>query len=248
MQTSKCIYCLQEKNISEFNSEHVVSRFIGKYEDAYTLHESQVCKECNDYFCTTLENDLSFDSLEGLLRIEHSPKAIHVQRSIGRNRLKAVGNNGIFKNLPFYFTSAPSQANNIQIVVPPLVGIILDQQADEYEYFSLDSIPQCDDSMMARIAGVKTPFITFNCNGDEASKALKSKGYDISKAKYSGGLNLEDISSESVIDTTINCLVDNKVVRLAAKNLFNFLCLHTERKKYCTQLLIILETLLDTIM
>ena len=69
MQTSKCIYCLQEKNISEFNSEHVVSRFIGKYEDAYTLHESQVCKECNDYFCTTLENDLSFDSLEGLLRI-----------------------------------------------------------------------------------------------------------------------------------------------------------------------------------
>ena len=215
MQTSKCIYCLQEKNISEFNSEHVVSRFIGKYEDAYTLHESQVCKECNDYFCTTLENDLSFDSLEGLLRIEHSPKAIHVQRSIGRNRLKAVGNNGIFKNLPFYFTSAPSQANNIQIVVPPLVGIILDQQADEYEYFSLDSIPQCDDSMMARIAGVKTPFITFNCNGDEASKALKSKGYDISKAKYSGGLNLEDISSESVIDTTINCLVDNKVVRLS---------------------------------
>ena len=48
MQTSKCIYCLQEKNISEFNSEHVVSRFIGKYEDAYTLHESQVCKECNN--------------------------------------------------------------------------------------------------------------------------------------------------------------------------------------------------------
>ena len=31
MQTSKCIYCLQEKNISEFNSEHVVSRFIGRY-------------------------------------------------------------------------------------------------------------------------------------------------------------------------------------------------------------------------
>ena len=231
MQTSKCIYCLQEKNISEFNSEHVVSRFIGKYEDAYTLHESQVCKECNDYFCTTLENDLSFDSLEGLLRIEHSPKAIHVQRSIGRTRLTAVGNNGIVKNLPFYFTSAPTQANNIQIVVPPLVGIILDQQADEYEYFSLDSIPQCDDSMMARIAGVKTPFITFNCNGDEASKALKSKGYDISKAKYSGGLNLEDISSESVIDTTINCLVDNKVVRLAAKNLFNFLCLAYGKEK-----------------
>lgn len=66
--------------------------------------------------------------------------------------------------------------------MPPLVGIILDQQADEYEYFSLDSIPQCDDSMMARIAGVKTPFITFNCNGDEASKALKSKGYDNSSA------------------------------------------------------------------
>ena len=42
---------------------------------------------------------------------------------------------------------------------------------------------------------------------------------------------MEDISSESVIDTTINCLVDNKVVRLAAKNLFNFLCFAYGKEK-----------------
>ena len=82
----------------------------------------------------------------------------------------------------------------------------------------------------------QTPFITFNCNGDEASKALKSKGYDISKAKILGGLNLEDISSESVIDTTINCLVDNKVVRLAAKIYLIFLCFAYGKEKSIAQL------------
>lgn len=74
METYRCIYCLNQKPRSEFNREHVISRFMGTYENAYVLGNQQVCKACNSFFCDNIENAVSFDSLEGLLRIEHRPK------------------------------------------------------------------------------------------------------------------------------------------------------------------------------
>jgi hypothetical protein len=89
-KTRKCIYCLQTKPVSDFNREHVISRFMGTYENAVVLNHNEVCKECNDFFCENLENALSFDSLEGLLCTERLPKKMKTQRAIGRTRLQVT--------------------------------------------------------------------------------------------------------------------------------------------------------------
>ena len=54
METYRCIYCLNQKPRSEFNREHVISRFMGTYENAYVLGNQQVCKACNSFFATIL--------------------------------------------------------------------------------------------------------------------------------------------------------------------------------------------------
>jgi hypothetical protein len=51
----KCVYCLKEKPKTEFNTEHVIPKAFGRYENSLTLHEYQVCQECNSVFSKELE-------------------------------------------------------------------------------------------------------------------------------------------------------------------------------------------------
>ena len=46
-----CIYCKQEKEESEFNTEHVIPQQFGKYNtNAPVLNRFQVCRACNTAF------------------------------------------------------------------------------------------------------------------------------------------------------------------------------------------------------
>lgn len=234
MESRKCIYCLEEKPISEFNREHVISRFMGTYENAYVLGDAQVCKACNSYFCDNMENILSFDSLEGLLRTENLQKPMKHKRAIGMSRLKVTGNNDIFKGLTLYISSSPNNPNNIQIETAPAIGLILDENQHLYEYFSLESLPICDDTIRARMAFSNKPIVVFGYDEPEVSEALKNHGYDLSKAKYNGNLALADMTEEQSLSTEINCKVDSLLQRLALKNLFNYIC-YTYGKDYILQ-------------
>lgn len=224
METYRCIYCLNQKPRSEFNREHVISRFMGTYENAYILGNQQVCKACNSFFCDNIENAVSFDSLEGLLRIEHRPTPIHTDRAIGRTRLKIKGQNDIFDGLTMFASSNPESQNNLKIEIAPAVGIILDDEARKYEYFSIDSIPECDDAIRERLQNCKQPFVTFGYEESIVTAALTQKDYDLSKATYTGNLTLSQVTSETSLETLINCKVDSILSRLAAKNIFNYLC------------------------
>lgn len=222
--TSKCIYCLETKPVSNFNREHVISRFMGTYENAFVLNQNQVCKECNTYFCENLENTLSLDSLEGLLRTEKLPRKMSVQRAIGRTRLRVVGQNGIFKGLKLYISSDSKNQEGIQIECAPSIGFAFDGKATTYEYFSIDTIPECTDEIRKRLSSSKSPIITIGYDEGEVAAALMAKGFDLSKAKYKGNVLLSEISEENIIETQINCKVDSLLRRLAAKNIFNFIC------------------------
>lgn len=224
MPKHQCIYCLEEKDESEFNREHVISRFMGTYENAPVLNNFQVCEKCNSYFCEHIENVVSFDSLEGLLRTENLHRSMNTRRAIGRTRLKVRGDNDIFKGLTLYISSAPGSINNIQMEIAPAIGIVVDESKGHYEYFLLDNIPYCNDTIAERIYKSKRPFIVFGYDEAEVNKALIDHGYDLSKAKYAGNLTLSQITSENEIVTQIRCTVDNLLIRLSLKNLFNFLC------------------------
>ena len=56
--SAKCIYCLEQKPLAEFNREHVLHRAFGGFEEALTLvapHDPGVCRACNDYFSPTVD-------------------------------------------------------------------------------------------------------------------------------------------------------------------------------------------------
>ena len=91
-----------------------------------------------------------------------------------------------------------------------------------YEYFSLESLPICDDTIRARMASSNKPIVVFGYDEPEVSEALKNHGYDLSKAKYNGNLALADMTEEQSLSTEINCKVDSLLQRLALKNLFNY--------------------------
>lgn len=224
MSKHQCIYCLEEKDEPEFNREHVISRFMGTYENAPVLNNFQVCEKCNSYFCEHIENVVSFDSLEGLLRIEHRPTPMHTDRAIGRTRLKIKGQNDIFDGLTMFASSNPGSSSKLKIEIAPAVGIILDDKTRKYEYFSIDSIPECNDEIRERLKSCKQPFVTFGYEESIVTAALTQKGYDLSKATYTGDLDLSQVSSETSLEMRINYKVDGILSRLAAKNIFNYLC------------------------
>ena len=223
--TYKCIYCLEDKPEAKFNTEHVISRMLGTYENAFVLNHCEVCQDCNSSFCNDLESVASLDSYEGLLRLQHI-RAKHESkgRYIGRKRLRFTGQNGVFKGLTFYVSTNPDNPGGIQIEAAPTIGIIREGSINEYDYYEISDIPEHDDTMQLRLSQAETPIITFGYTESEVSSAFANKGYDLSRMKYSGGLQVSDVTSDTEINMNIVAKVDELLERLAAKNLFNFLC------------------------
>ena len=68
----ECIYCRSKENA--FDREHVIPQGLGTFEpESFILYDA-VCKPCNGYFGRTLEDSLSHDSFEALLRLRYGVK------------------------------------------------------------------------------------------------------------------------------------------------------------------------------
>ncbi len=70
-----CIYCQRPDPPCGFNTEHVIQKALGGFQQNLTLSGSEVCRDCNTYFDKHLDIMLTRDSYEALLRIEHGLKA-----------------------------------------------------------------------------------------------------------------------------------------------------------------------------
>jgi hypothetical protein len=80
MPQLKCIYCLQDVAPEGFNTEHVISRAFGTFENNLTLTD-MVCCTCNQFFGDNLERAFARDSFEAYDRIHRGvipPSAIEV--------------------------------------------------------------------------------------------------------------------------------------------------------------------------
>ncbi len=224
----KCIYCLQEKDESEFNREHVVPRMMGTYnQNGMVLSEHQVCKDCNSYFSTDLESTIALDSYEGLLRFLTGTKKAHEKREIGTSALCIEGQNNIFKGMSFHASTSATPNNNcyIQLETDPLIGIIRDIEKPEYDYYSLDTLPKCDKKTASIIRRSKNPIMFNGYSRDQIDKALKEKGYILPEnIRYIDGLSISEITDTPEIITAIRIRLNEHDFRVAAKTVFNFLC------------------------
>lgn len=231
-EQSKCIYCLKWKPISEFNREHVIPQMMGTYDgNGYVLNRNEVCKECNDFFSKHLENSISLDSLEGLFRTQNAATPMNDGHRLGQNRLIITGQEGIFKGLKFQAVSDAKFSERIHLDIVPAVGIIHDEEKEEYDYYTIDGLCHCSDEMRGKLLLSKRPFVFFGYEEESVYSALKAKGFAMERVKLALQESVRDITSMQELSVQINAKIDTILNRLAAKTIFNFMR-YTYDKEY----------------
>lgn len=224
MSKTICIYCKKEKNESEFNREHVVPRMLGTYENGFVLSNNEVCKECNSYFSRELENKLSLNSYESLLRMEHG-KPMSDGRRIKNERLTLTGAEGILKGLKFTPVVDSNNAEGMHFDISPRIGILSSEVCGEYDYYEIGKLPQATEEKNNFLKGKENAILLVRIPQTEAESYLLDKGY-----LSEGYKSLDDLVRElypnpnDSFRTQISYFIDSIVRRTCAKTAINYLC------------------------
>lgn len=217
----KCIYCLQEKDEDQFNKEHVVPQMMGKYNNGYVLSHNQVCQECNSYFCNELGNKIGLDSFEAFLRAQYRSKPLSNGHTLRKERIKVSGSENVFKDLPFDVITDSSNPYRISLNPKPLIGILRDAENQEYDYYDLESLPLATEDILEMLKVAKVPIINTGLLEEDATKALREKGYPVAQYSRCSAKDIYD-SPEFLVKVDFN--IDPLVRRVCAKTVFNYLC------------------------
>ena len=229
MQKHKCIYCLQLKDENEFNREHVVPRMMGKYQNGFVLSDFQVCQECNTYFSDKLENGIALDSYEALLRMQHLDKPMSDGRKLIGNRIKLIGDEGIFKGIPFTVVTDSNNPYRIRFDSEPMVGIIKSVEKQEYDYYVLKELPIASEEVIKRMKESTQPIINTGIDRALLEPVLIERGYLFKQFTYSEK-SIYDLHKEPEFITAINMKIDSITRRVCAKTVFNYLCYSTSKE------------------
>lgn len=216
-----CIYCKEEKEESEFNREHVVPRMMGRYTDGLVLSDHQVCQQCNSFFSKEIEDKIGLDSYEALLRMMSGIKKMKDGHRVRNNRLAITGAEGIFNGLRFIPISDSNSPERVSFEIVPCVGF--QKNDEEYDYFSIDEIPDATEEVMQRLKKYKSPIIQFGYEREQIDTVLREKGYLNEKSTYSEK-NIASEYSKSDFLSNIKFSIDSIVRRVCAKTIFNYLC------------------------
>ena len=226
MTKHKCIYCLEEKEDTEFNREHVVPRMMGTYDNGYVLSNHQVCQACNSYFSTNIENSIGLDSYEAFLRMQYSPKTMSDGRALGNKRIRFHGTEGIFKGLTFTVAADTSLGERFHMAIEPCVGI--EQENGEYQYYPLEELPQISEEQREELRDQHKRIIQFGYEKETVEAALKEKGY-IKDGSFTFSMgSIEQEYNEPDFTAGISFSVDSIIRRVCAKTVFNYLCYTTD--------------------
>ena len=177
MTMYKCIYCLQVKDHTKFNREHVVLQMMGKYQNGFVLNDFQVCQECNSYFSKYVENKIALDSFEAFLRMQYRNTPISDGRRMNNSRIRLIGEEGVFKGVHFIAITDKSNSYHIHYEAEPMVGIINSIENHEYNYYSLDELPKATTDIIKRMKESTQPIINTGIDRDLLDPVLIEKGY-----------------------------------------------------------------------
>jgi len=221
-----CIYCLEEKEEDEFNREHVIPRLMGRYENGLVLNSYQVCKDCNSYFSENIEDKMSLDSYEALLRMQYSKKVMSDGRRLGNSRITLTGDESIFKGIPFQIITDKSNHEKIRFEIPPLVGIIKNIEKKEYIYFPIDELPNITDEqkvLMEEGKGKVAQILNTGYPAHVLEFVLQEKGFLQSSFAYEEK-RADELFGLEEFTTKVNFSIDSILRRVCAKTAFNYLC------------------------
>lgn len=143
MRKITCIYCQDEKLVSEYtNREHVIPQCFGKFRPNNPVLKT-VCNDCNQYFGDHIEIHLGRDTYEGIERYRHGIKSGNFPHKYPRLRFRISA--GPLKGLlvkPKY-SDVP---NEIDINPEPMTQVgFLKMEKNEFDYFEPDEIPTASE-------------------------------------------------------------------------------------------------------
>lgn len=216
-----CIYCKKEKEESEFNREHVVPQMYGRYQDGFVLNSNQVCRECNSYFSTNLENVVGLDSIEALDRMQFGTRKMRDGRKLNGNRMKIVFTETALKGVVVRPTADSTRPERIRFQYGPLIGIL--REDGEYDYYVPDQVPVATEAEKDRLGGKKRPILAIGISEEESTAVLKERGWVSESSGYAAIQPQEILGTEDVL-FSIKDVDDPIKRRLAAKTVLNYLC------------------------
>lgn len=229
MEKHKCIYCLKEKEKNEFNVEHVISRMFGTYKNSFTLHDYEVCEECNSYFSKELESSMNLNSFEGFLRMLHG-RPMSDGRYLRKERVSLSGVEGMLKGLSFTPIVDKENEEKLQFHIDPCIGIMSEENSGEYNYYSLQDLPNATANIVEFLKQKEKGIIRINIEDEIALQVLKEKGY-IESNFCQQGVQIFDLYKEPGFETQVKISVDSIVRRFCAKTVLNYLC-YSKGKEY----------------
>ncbi len=143
MATRRCIYCLHERDETEFNREHVVPQGFGTFENNLVL--DCVCTDCNTFFGNELDLKLARDTAEGLDRFRWGLRRPDQYKSLGARgttRIEVM-EDGPLKGV--YCRLRPTgDGTDFDIEPLPQVGFATAEDGP-HQFFLLDRLPTPDE-------------------------------------------------------------------------------------------------------
>ena len=220
-----CIYCKQEKEETDFNTEHVIPQMFGTYPGkAPVLNQYQVCRECNSFFSRELEDKIALDSIEALSRMQYGTKRISDGRQLRGKRLKVEISEGILKGISPQIVSNNNSPERIEFQYNKLIGPHKGGAEDEYEYYTCNNLPEATPDIIERLKKVVNPIVVIGLSENETRPLLTGLGYIKQGSPYKAMEPKDLIGDSEEIKVSFFDVVDPIKKRLAAKAVLNFLC------------------------
>lgn len=141
--TRVCIYCLETKDDTAFNREHVIPQSYGTF-DGNNLVLDCVCRECNTFFGRQLDEALACDTLEAIDRYRVGLKSPKKLRTLGkRSRVYSRIENGPLKGAYVHHVASPD-GDGLAVALSAQIGIRRSADAD-FEWYRPDDVPGPND-------------------------------------------------------------------------------------------------------
>jgi hypothetical protein len=173
----RCIYCVTDKDESEFNREHGLNQAFGKYDgkenERFVL--DCVCRECNQCFGDTIDLKLGRDTIEGFLRFATGAKNAVDFNSYGLRSTTTieVTEEGPYKGMPARFARIKDR---VGLAASP--SITFKRKNETFFWRPLNKIPSRAELAAEGVdvdAPGPIPFQTQGATAEQIRRALESK-------------------------------------------------------------------------
>lgn len=216
MPTQACIYC---KRVSvEFNREHVIPEAFGSYGGDTLVLQGMVCTECNAGLGAELDQILSRDSWEALIRQQHLPQR------------EPQGERFVPRRFKIHFPDREEfgivRGARLTIDWDTRRLLLLDQvivrdRSQQLHIFLEENLPRAEDRLFQnlppqglRVVGTNTPVI------EKLIETVRSRGVNLGNRE---SLPVPAVLHSPDVSAITEGQIDLRVWRAIAKIAFNYL-------------------------